>query len=40
MKVYLRAFENEDLELIHQWQTDEEINSLTGGNKFLLIPIP
>lgn len=36
MKTYLRAFEYEDLELIHQWHTDEEINLLTGGNKFFI----
>jgi len=36
MKVYLRAFEIEDYKLINKWRKDEEIQSLTGGNKFFV----
>jgi len=36
MKVYLRAFEYTDLELINKWHNDEEINLMTGGNKYYI----
>ena len=36
MKVYLRAFETTDLELLNQWHNDEEINLLTTGRKYFV----
>ena len=36
MEVYLRAFEITDLTLINKWHNDDEINSLTGGNKYFV----
>lgn len=35
-KIFLRALELNDLDLIHKWQTDDNINKLTGGNKFFI----
>jgi RimJ/RimL family protein N-acetyltransferase len=35
-EVYLRAFEYSDLELINKWHNDDEINLLTGGNKYFV----
>jgi RimJ/RimL family protein N-acetyltransferase len=36
MNVFLRAFEMDDLPLINKWHNDEDINSLTGGNKYFV----
>jgi [ribosomal protein S5]-alanine N-acetyltransferase len=36
MKVFLRAFEPDDLKLINAWHNDEEINSQTGGSKYFV----
>jgi RimJ/RimL family protein N-acetyltransferase len=36
MKVYLRAFESQDLDLLHKWHNDDEINMVTGGRKFFI----
>ena len=36
MKVYLRAFEQGDLDLVHQWHNDDEITDLMGGRKFFI----
>jgi RimJ/RimL family protein N-acetyltransferase len=33
MKIFLRAFEKDDLHLLNQWHNDSEINSLTTGVK-------
>jgi RimJ/RimL family protein N-acetyltransferase len=35
-RVYLRAFETEDLELINEWRNDEDIFALTSGNKYFI----
>jgi [ribosomal protein S5]-alanine N-acetyltransferase len=36
MKVYLRAFEQEDSIKINKWRNDDEVQSLTGGNKYFV----
>ena len=34
--IYLRAFEIEDYKVINRWRNDDEIQSLTGGNKYFV----
>ena len=36
MKIFLRAFEPDDLKLINEWHNDEDINSQTGGVKYFV----
>jgi RimJ/RimL family protein N-acetyltransferase len=36
MRVYLRAFELDDIDLIHKWRKDPEINKLLSGNVFFV----
>lgn len=36
MKVYLRAFESDDLSLLNKWHNDNEINQLTCGNSYFV----
>ena len=36
MRVYLRAFETEDYKVINKWRNDDEVQSLTSGNKYFV----
>lgn len=36
LKVYLRAFEYDDLNQINIWHNNNDMNSLTGGNRFFV----
>lgn len=38
MRVYLRALDVDDYMLVNKWRNDDEIQSLTGGNRYYVSP--
>ena len=38
--VFFRAFEPEDVDLIHLWKNDDELNELTVGLNIISIVLP
>jgi RimJ/RimL family protein N-acetyltransferase len=36
MRIYLRAFESGDCQLIHQWRQDPDVSAQTGGNVYFV----